>query len=128
MGGAAAAPRRGGLPERRDGGVPARHDGRFYFLEVNTRLQVEHPITELVTGIDLVRSSSGWRQARRSGMGRPRWPSGLGHRVPDLAEDPAAGFIPSPGRITTWRPPAGAWVRVDAGVYEGGEVPLHYDP
>lgn len=104
-------------------------DGAFYFLEMNTRLQVEHPITEWITGTDLVRE-----------MVRVAAGERLGYRQEDIvrrgaavecrvyAEDPDRGFLPSPGRIEKLRTPGGAFVRDDSGVYSGAEVSSHYDP
>ncbi|MGH9769691.1 MAG: acetyl-CoA carboxylase biotin carboxylase subunit, partial [Blastocatellia bacterium] len=107
--------------------VDARRN--FYFLEMNTRLQVEHPVTELVTGIDLVREqiriAAGEKLAIR--QEDVRWEgSAIECRV--YAEDPNQNFLPSPGRITRLRVPSGPGVRDDGGVYEGWEVPLFYDP
>jgi acetyl-CoA carboxylase biotin carboxylase subunit len=104
-------------------------DGNFYFLEVNARLQVEHPVTEEVTGIDLV------REQIRIACGEP-----LGYTQSAIqrrgyavecrvyAEDPAAGFVPSVGRLIGYRPPSGPGVRVDSGVEEEAAISVFYDP
>jgi propionyl-CoA carboxylase alpha chain len=109
-------------------------DETFYFLEMNTRLQVEHPVTELVTGIDLVEQMI--RLA--SGENLPAAQTGvhlkgcaIESRV--LAEDPARNFLPATGRLKTYRPPAqgdrnGVTLRIDSGVREGSEISIHYDP
>ena len=115
----------------------------FYFLEMNTRLQVEHPVTEAITGVDLVeqmiRVAYGEKLAfKQKDIGIDGW--AIENRV--YAEDPYRGFLPSTGRLTRYRPPVEGWtddgaengrrgvdgVRVDDGVYEGGEVSMFYDP
>ncbi len=104
-------------------------EGEFYFLEVNTRLQVEHPITEMITGVDLVRhqieiaAGSPLRIAQEDLFAR-------GHAIECriYAEDPEQRFLPSPGRIVFLQEPAGPGIRNDCGVYGGCDVPVEYDP
>jgi acetyl-CoA carboxylase biotin carboxylase subunit len=103
-------------------------DGRFFFLEMNTRIQVEHPVTEVVYGVDLVVEMI--RIARGEPMSIERRPEPRGHALQFriYAEDPAQGFAPSPGKIRRLRRPQGPGIRVDSGVEEGDVVPLDYDP
>ena len=104
-------------------------DRNFYFLEMNTRLQVEHPVTELITGVDLV------EQMIRVAAGEPLTFGQQDLRIDGwavearvYAEDPARGFLPSTGRLRRYVEPEGEGVRVDSGVAEGGEVSMFYDP
>ena len=108
-------------------------DRNFYFLEMNTRLQVEHPVTELVTGLDLVeemiRIAGGETlRLRQEDVRMNGW--AIEARI--YAEDPFRGFLPSTGRLTRYAPPAGsnlgATIRIDSGVAEGSEIPVFYDP
>jgi acetyl-CoA carboxylase biotin carboxylase subunit len=104
-----------------------RPSGRFYFIEMNTRIQVEHPVSEMITGVDIV------HEQLRIAAGQPLDPatgrSRRGHAVEFRinAEDPAAGFRPSPGRISAWQEPQGEGIRIDTHCAAGTMVPPFYD-
>jgi acetyl-CoA/propionyl-CoA carboxylase biotin carboxyl carrier protein len=109
-------------------------DGQAWFLEVNTRLQVEHPVTELVAGIDIVqeqfRLAAGWPLSERTRAAADRAARPTSHAI-ELrisAEDPARVFAPTPGRVTRWTMPGGPGIRVDTAIEAGDRVPSEYDP
>jgi propionyl-CoA carboxylase alpha chain len=112
----------------------AGQDKSFYFLEMNTRLQVEHPVTELVTGIDLVEQMIRVAAGEKLTLGQSEVTlSGWAVETRIYAEDPTRNFLPSVGRLQRYRPPDGTsldatTIRIDSGVAEGGEISLYYDP
>jgi len=107
----------------------ADQTGNFYFLEMNTRLQVEHPVTELVTGLDLVRLQIEIAKGGRLPLTQDEVQlRGAAIECRIYAEDPVNNFFPSPGKIEYLAEPSGPGVRVDSGVYQGFNVPLDYDP
>src|SRR5262245_3386033 len=101
--------------------------GQAYFMEVNARIQVEHPVTEMVTGIDLVRAQIGIARGDALQTGDGGQPRGWAIECRILAEDPENGFRPSPGRVAALRIPAGPGIRVDTALQAGDEISLHYD-
>ncbi len=102
-------------------------DGSYYFMEMNTRIQVEHPVTEMITGVDLVQEQI--RVAAGLPLRVTELPPLRGHVIECRvnAEDPMRNFQPSPGKVTTFHPPGGPGVRIDSHVYAGYTVPPHYD-
>lgn len=103
--------------------------GHFYFLEMNTRLQVEHPVTEAITGVDLAR----WQLREASGAPLPLAQDAIGRRGHAIecrlyAEDPENGFLPAAGPVRLYVPPQGPGIRMDSGIRTGSEVGVHYDP
>jgi acetyl-CoA carboxylase, biotin carboxylase subunit len=103
--------------------------GRFYFLEMNARLQVEHPVTEMVLGLDLVREQIRIAQGERLELAQADVrPEGASLEFRVYAEDPDQGFLPDAGTVTRLELPSGPGVRCDFGVRSGGAVPVHYDP
>jgi 3-methylcrotonyl-CoA carboxylase alpha subunit len=104
-------------------------NGDFYFLEVNTRLQVEHPVTELVTGLDLVELQIRVAEGERLPFAQSDLrQTGAAVECRLYAEDPAKGFLPHSGTLVEWSPPCLEGLRIDGGIAAGSEIPMHYDP
>jgi len=103
--------------------------GAFYFLEMNTRLQVEHPVTEMITGIDLVKEQIKVARGEKLSFSQEDLKiNGHSIEVRVYAEDPTNNFLPDIGNLTTYRRPQGTGIRVDDGFEEGMDIPIYYDP